>query len=294
MNLCHERNYWNALTRLVRAMSYFYATRGYWSERIRHSYRVAEAAAKSGNKKEEAWMYVNEVGYLLIQQGRWDEAEKVILRGQEILEREMKALEDRGEIEEDAQDQQGIQFMTGLVKRYLGILFTKQSNYEAAEQAFEQAMEVFKRLDRESILANQKTEMGELALRQGDYQLAKRYYQESLNYHDNQKDKKLWVYSWMARANNGLGDIAYQQGNYSEAREFYEEGLECALRTNSQDGIAYSKYRLALISEYEHQFDLALQLAEESWGIQLQVGRSEYIEDVEEMIERLGQLVAQS
>jgi tetratricopeptide (TPR) repeat protein len=294
MDLCHERHYWNSLIRLVRAMSYFYATKGYWSERIRRGHQAAEAAAKLDNKKEEAWMYVNEVGYLLIQQGRWSEAEKVILKGQEILEREMRTLEDRGKIEEDARDQQGVQFISGLVKRYLGILLTKQSKYKAAEQAFEQAMEIFKRLDRESILANQKTEMGELALRQGDHQLARRYYQESLNYHDSQKDKKLWVYSWMARANNGLGDVAYQQGSYSEARTFYEEGLECALQTNSQDGIAYSKYRLALISEYEHQYGLALQLAEEAWDILLQIGRSEYVEDVKEMIERLRTLADQS
>lgn len=294
MNLCYERNYWNGLINLVKTLSYFYATRGYWSERIHHAHQAAEAATKLGDKKAEAWIYINELGYLMIQQGKHDEAKELILKGQEILDVEMEVIESQGYIQKDAQDQQGVQFMIGLAKRYFAILYTKQLKYEIAERFFEEAMKMFERLDRKSIIANQKTEMGELAFKQNDFELAKQYYQECIDYHDKQKDKKPWVYSWMARAYNGLGDVTYQEGNYKEAKELYQDGLNCALQIDNQEGIAYSKYRLALTNEYEQQYDLALELAEESLHLLLQVGITEYVTDVEETVERLKQLKNQN
>jgi len=294
MDWCHSRNEWKVLIRLVKALSYFYATYGYWNERIRRGHQAAEAARILGDEKTEAWMYVNELGYIMIQQAQYEEAEKLILKGQQILEEQEKTLQAQGKLEQDTRDQEGIQFTMGLAMRYLGILYTKQSKYELAEQSFERAIEIFARLGRKTQIANQKTEMGDLAFRQKNYELAKRYYQESLLYHDSQKDRKHWVYSWMARSYEGLGDIAYQKGIYAEARESYTKGLECASRASSQDGIAYAKYRLAGISEHEQKHDLALKLAEESLHILSRVGRAEYVADIESMIERLRSLADQS
>jgi len=291
MDWCYAQSNWKALIKIVKTMGYFYATYGYWNERIRRGHQGVEAARKLGDRKSEAWMYVNELGYMMIQQARYKEAEKLIRKGQMILEEEEKILADRADIQKDTQDQQGIQFMMGLALRYLGILYTKQSKYEVAQQFFERAMAIFERLVRRSIIANQMTEMGMLALRQNNYQLAERYYKLSLSYHDSQKARKPWVYSWMARAYLGLGDIAYQKGGYDKARKLYAKGLECSLQARSKDGVAYAKYRLGVLEEQEHRYAMAFQLARESYQLFQRMGGREHVIDLQKMIERLRPLV---
>lgn len=287
LDLCYEMNRERVFIKIVKSLSYFFALRGYWNERIHRGRQAAKVAVKINDKRNEAWMYINEIGYILIQQGKFKEAEKVILLGLGILEKELKVIKDREEIQKDSQKQQGIQFIIGLAKRYLGIIHTKKLEYHYAEKLFNQALSIFAKLDRGSIIANQKTEMGELAFKQTHYNLANQYYIESLNYHNKQRHSKPWVYVWIARSYNGLGDIATNEGNIIKAKKAYRIGLKCAMKTNSHDAIAYSKFKLGIISEYEKNYALAVQYSKESIQILSTMGNAVYLKDVEKFYNKV-------
>ena len=76
---------------------------------------------------------------------------------------------------------------------------------------------------------------GNLAKFQGDYETARRMYEEGLS--DGRSAHDLRQVSLSCR---GLGGLAHEQGDYPTARGFAEEALAAARQSNDQFGIARS------------------------------------------------------
>jgi len=287
LDKCYEDRDGNTLLSFVTGLSYFYSTFGYWSERVRRGYQGIEACQWLGDSKNEAWMLINEVGYVLIQQEQYDEAEGIINSGIDIIEKQIHELVCPTQLQEDAVNPLGLQFMLGIGFRYLAIIQAKRDEYVQASKMFEKAFQIFIQLNRNTILANVRVELGELAIRQNQYEQANKYFSESLEYHLAQKDKKHWVNSWIARAYNGLGDIAFTQNERALAKDWYEKALESSLVIGSKEGLAYSKYRLALIAEQVGDKNEALQLALESLELYNRIGNETQIKILDKMTENL-------
>lgn len=287
LDKCYENRDGNTLLSFVTGLSYFYGTFGYWSERLRRGYQGIEACQWLNDHKNEAWILINEVGYVLIQQEHYNEAEHQIILGINILEKQIQELVVPSQEEEDIVNPLGLQFMLGIGVRYLAIIHSKRNEFAQAKEVFDRAFKIFTRLNRNTILANIRTEIGELAIRQGQYEQAKGYFHESLEYHLSKKEEKHWINSWIARAYNGLGDIAFNQNNQPVAKDCYEKAMESSFIIGNKEGIAYYKYRLALIAEQTGYREKALHLAHESLDLYTKNGKSNQIIIIEELISSL-------
>jgi len=222
-----------------------------------------------------------------IQQGNYDVAERYIDKGLQITKEQIVMLEKTGELIKDTEDKFGFQFMLGLAFRYLGILYSRREQYSEANKFFSESLLVFENLQRKSIIANQKIEMAELALKAGNITEANKLYDEAIGYHFRQQEAKPWVLPWIARAYYGQGDIKLREKKFSEAKKIYLKSLGFATARGSESEIAHVKYRLALIDETDENYRNATENAEEALKIFVRLGNMDFIGKCEDLITRL-------
>jgi len=55
--------------------------RGYWDESIRYGRVLAEAAQKVGDKGAEGWAWTSAIGWILIQQGHYEQGREPVEKG---------------------------------------------------------------------------------------------------------------------------------------------------------------------------------------------------------------------
>jgi len=110
---------------------------------------------------------------------------------------------------------------------------------------------------------------GNLARYQGDYETARRMYEEGLS--DGRSGHDLGQVSLSCR---GLGGLAFEQGDYPTARGFAEEALAVARQSNDKFGIARSLSMLGDLARSLGDDTAALPLYEEALAICRQLGRT--------------------
>jgi predicted ATPase len=110
---------------------------------------------------------------------------------------------------------------------------------------------------------------GNLAKFQGDYETARRMYEEGLS--DGRSAHDLRQVSLSCR---GLGGLAYEQGDYPTAREFEEEALDAARQSNDRFGIARSLSMLGDLARSQGDDAAARPLYEEALAICRQLDRT--------------------
>ena len=288
LDWCSRHNQ-RKLIQLVYALSYFFFNYGLWEERIKWAREALNASRNLGDSKAEAWMLINELGYMSIQQGKYNLAEEYLRDGLRVVQERLSAM-NTDEIVTDAEDKLGWQFMRGLAFRYLGILNSNCSNYSEAQGYFDESAKIFESLKRKSILANQAIEMAELALKRGDIDAALSLYRESITYYDEQRDEKPWVLPWMARAYYGLGDIQMQGGELDKARDLYMAALDLLRIRYDEYEIAQVSYRLALVDEKIGNYESAVRLLEDALRVFARLGTVAQFDQVEETITRIRSL----
>lgn len=288
LDWCNRHNQ-RKLIQLVYALSYFFFNYGLWGERIEWARQALNASRNLGDYKAEAWMLINELGYMSIQQAKYDSAEEYLREGLQVVQENISMM-DTEEIKADAKDKLGWQFMKGLALRYLGILNSNRSDYTEAQRYLEQSVEVFEILKRKSIIANQRIEMAELALERGDTNTARDLFYQAIEYHNKQKDAKPWVIPWIARAYYGLGDIEMQRGKLDEARNFYTTALDLLRVRHDEYEIAQVHLRLALVEEKIGNYESAIGLLEDALRVFARLGTVALVDQVEEAIAKIQRL----
>jgi predicted ATPase len=116
---------------------------------------------------------------------------------------------------------------------------------------------------------------GNLAKFQGDYETARRMYEEGLS--DGHSAHDLRQVSLSCR---GLGGLAHQQGDYRIARGFAEEALAAARQSNDQFGIARSLSLLGDLARSQGDDAAARTLYEEALAICRQIDRTYSIANI--------------
>ena len=116
---------------------------------------------------------------------------------------------------------------------------------------------------------------GNLAKFQGDYETARRMYEEGLS--DGRSAHDLRQISLSCR---GLGGLAYEQGDYPTARGFGEEALAAARQSNDQFGIARSLSMLGDLARSQGDDAAARPLYEEALAICRQLDRTYSIANI--------------
>jgi predicted ATPase/serine/threonine protein kinase len=110
---------------------------------------------------------------------------------------------------------------------------------------------------------------GNLARYQGDYETARRLYEEGLS--DGRSVHDLRQVSLSCR---GLGGLAFEQGDYPTARGFAAEALSVARQSNDRYGIARSLNMIGDLARAQGQDAAARPLYEESIAICRQLGNN--------------------
>ena len=110
---------------------------------------------------------------------------------------------------------------------------------------------------------------GNLAKFQGDYETARRMYEEGLS--DGRSAHDLRQVSLSCR---GLGGLAYEQGDYPTARGFVEEALAAARQSNDRFGIARSLSMIGDLARSQGDDAAARPLYEEALAICRQLDKN--------------------
>lgn len=109
--------------------------------------------------------------------------------------------------------------------------------------------------------------LGNVAVRQGAYAEAERFYQEGLAIATALGDR-----SGMAAMLNGLGNVAIDQRAYEEALYCYREGLALRRALGDRWGVAASQSNLGWLAHLQGHYDEARASYEESLAIYRAIG----------------------
>lgn len=275
---------------LIYALSYYFFNEGLWDERVYRAQQALEIGKKAQNKKVETWILVNELGYMSMQRSEYISAEEYLQAGYELSQTVVSKMT-ANDLVKDTSDKFGFQFMQGLSLRYLGILYSRLSKYRRANKAFRDAELVFEKLQRKTIIANQRIEMAELALTAKKIVAARKLFDKAIAYHSAQKNDKPFVISWLARAYYGLGDIKFIQKNYTDAKNLYLEALGLASKRGTESEIANAKFRLALLEKEMGNLLMALRYSKDALDTFYRLGNIEVIDRLEDLIEKTNKLL---
>jgi tetratricopeptide (TPR) repeat protein len=169
-------------------------------------------------------------------------------------------------------------FTSGVIEtlKGLGALAIREGNFELAHLRLDEGLAILQA--NSYVLGNSITmsyDLGDLAYYEGDYDLAKIFYENSLSW----ASKKCLPHS-VAWANARLGYLYKQLGEKEKARLYYREALGPNLSGKSMQGVSFVLDGLASLAVSEGQCEKAVKLF--SWSTSLREWRGEMRPPVEQ------------
>ena len=169
-------------------------------------------------------------------------------------------------------------FTSGIIEalKQLGALAIRERNFELAHLRLDEGLAILQA--NSYILGNSITmsyDLGDLAYYEGDYGLAKIFYENSLSW----ANQKCLPHS-AAWANARLGYLYKQLDDKMNARLYYREALKPNLSGKSMEGVSFILEGLASLAVLEGQCEKALKLF--SWSTSLREWRGEFRPPVEQ------------
>lgn len=170
-------------------------------------------------------------------------------------------------------------FISGVIEalKQLGALAIREGNFQLAHMRLDEGMAILQA--NSDILRNSVTmsyDLGDLAYYEGDYDLAKIFYESSLSW----ASQKCLPHS-AAWANARLGYLYKRLGEYEKARLYYRDALQPNLKGNSMEGVCFILEGLASLAVSEGQCEKAVKLF--SWSTSLREWRGEIRAPVEQV-----------
>jgi non-specific serine/threonine protein kinase len=117
--------------------------------------------------------------------------------------------------------------------------------------------------------------LGTLARFQGDYETARKVYEQGLA-----QGRAANNLRQIAESSSGLGLVVYQQGDSASARKYIEEGLSISRELNDQFGIAAYLNSLGDIARTEGDDAAARPLFEEALTVSRQLGNKQFVSTI--------------
>lgn len=149
----------------------------------------------------------------------------------------------------------------------VGNLYKFQGNYEVAGKFFEESLSISQKMKDKIGISASFINLGSLAFTQGDFEQAKKFFEESIAIKRDLGDK-----IGIAGSLNNLGGISFSQGEYKQAKEYYESSLAIRKEIGDKIGIAASLNNLGGLELYQGNYEQAKKLFEESLSIKKEVG----------------------
>ena len=149
----------------------------------------------------------------------------------------------------------------------VGVLANRQGDYEQALKFYEESLRFSRKLGDKRSIASSLLGLGNVSHGQGDYEQALKFYEESLALQREIGDKY-----GIASSLNNLGNVSHSQGDYEQALKFYEESLIFSRKLGDKRGIAGSLNNLGSVSHNQGDYEQALKFYEESLALQREIG----------------------
>jgi predicted ATPase/class 3 adenylate cyclase len=139
-----------------------------------------------------------------------------------------------------------------------GQYFETIGEYARAQEAIERALHASQESKDRLGEANSLAQLGLIARRQGDYEEAKRWYQQALSRLQETKSHSPQEALSLAKALNGLGIVHRQQGEFSEATACYQHALELSQSIGNRKGESEALNSLGTVAHYQRDFGQAI------------------------------------
>ena len=188
------------------------------------------------------------------------------------------------------QDSQEAAVITGT----LGILAQLRGDYDTAEIAYRQALEIFTRLGDQKNMATSYGQLGVLAELRSDYDTAGPLYRRALDTFERIGD-----HAGTARGYHQLGVLAQLRSDYDTAEPLYRRALDTFERIGDHAGTARSYHQLGMLAQLRSDYDTAEPLYRRALDTFERIGdqagtATSYVGlgDLSEALENLDQAVA--
>lgn len=165
-----------------------------------------------------------------------------------------------------------------------GTLATQQGNLELARHLYLDSLATLRDAGDKTGIANLLNNLGILARWQGDYQAAHASHSEALAIRRQVGDR--WAISYSL---TNLGIVAHNLGDLTSAQALHEEALTIQRQLGANQDIARSLHNLANVARDQHQYDRARSLYDEAFSLYRELGDQW---DVAYLFEDLGILMA--
>lgn len=164
----------------------------------------------------------------------------------------------------------------------LGSIRYQLGDYDEARRLYQESLNIAQDLVDKDKVSWSLHNLGILAQDTGNYDEARRLYQESLKI-----DRDLGDKSGVSRSLHNLGMLAQYTRNYDEARRLYQESLKIDQDLGDKSGIALSLDQLALLEEMQGNIKVALELTIQAEAIFKEIGENHHAEMARLLKERL-------
>ncbi|HEV2063275.1 MAG TPA: tetratricopeptide repeat protein, partial [Thermoanaerobaculia bacterium] len=153
-----------------------------------------------------------------------------------------------------------------------GSLAQNQGDYEVARVTFEESLDLWREAGDEAGIASTLNNLGWVAWRRGDYEAARSLTEEGLSLHRKLRDQRGIAYSL-----NNLGWIAHHQGDYAAACALHEQTLSLRRELGDKRGIAFSMTNLGWALHKRGDSGHAVTLLEEAAAQFREVGEKQLL-----------------
>jgi predicted ATPase/class 3 adenylate cyclase len=193
------------------------------------------------------------LGQVLELVGNWDEASQLYEKGLELAE------------------QLGDKLARGRFQHALGRMLQKRGQADEALFWLEGARHDYEALADASGISQVLMATAEAYRQNGEYALAKLYYEESM-FHAEAVEIDRARLSAQANAYKGLGALAIHQGDYATARARCKDSLTILRRLGDKPVMANVLSNMGVIGRLEGDYDEARQLHEEALAVRREMG----------------------
>lgn len=209
------------------AFSYYFFETGRLLERKKIGARALDICERSGNQKDKLWCIVNEIAYIDYVQGNYAVAKS-------LLEQNIGLAKTLSNNPTTIIDRFNSKFILSLFYRYLGLIYSRISLYEDAQNSFHEAELLLIELNRLSVNNNLQLEIGELLLIQEKYQDAYEKLLQTLVYYETNYINKQWMLSWLARNYLDLAKCCYGLNQHVAMSNYLEKSIDILRKKSSK------------------------------------------------------------
>lgn len=129
-----------------------------------------------------------------------------------------------------------------IIYHQLGLIFYRQGEYEKAKRLYEESLSIGEQFNYKSGKASNYHHLGIISYTQGDYESAEKYYRESLAIHVEEGDQ-----IEISSLCHELGMVCRKQGELKEAEKWYVKSLNISQEINDRPRQASSYHQLSIL-----------------------------------------------